>query len=373
MEDNKIIINALKDTNSFLRLNRFVMTRTKRAIGFWLGPVIFFILGITLVLIDEAVTGVIFMLLAPTMLGMMLFLNRIIAKRMLKTAKFYSDRGNITFELNENVMVYKTGTSSISIKWEDFYRVYETNYSFYLMQDNIQCFIIDKKYLSEVQAKRIKELLKEKLGVKKFRNKVNKNKAIKYIDENTEINVKELINTDEPPTSEVNYDVTLTTTMNFGDFMKFNYFHLFKGFNKVIVMVFPLIFWGISALNYFEGDYVGVIVFVVLGILIVPSMMFFTRILVKKNFKSSKYLKSITDVFLGINSDGLTQATQISSSQFKWHEVYRAYEQKKYFYIYVSSRQAVILPKADFEEGGIEKLRQVMNANLTKKQNKFEK
>lgn len=371
MEDNKIVIKAMHDSESFLRLNRFLMLRTKRAFAFWMAPALFLFFGILCLVMGEFVFGFVFIALSPALIGLMLFLNRMLAKLLLKSSKFYTETRIITYELDEEGMVYKTNNTSLAVKWQDIYLVYESTYSFYLKQDTVQSYILDKKYMTEYQANKLREFLKNKIEVKKYKDKTNKHKPVKYLDENTELNFKEEIIENEKQISEVNYDVTLTATMTLEEFLKFNYFHLFKGTNKLIVIFFPIIFLILGFLSYLEGNLEETIVLTLFVILMPPLMIIFTRISVKKNFKSNKFIQSITDVFYGFNSDGITQISKVSRSEFKWTQVFRVYEQKEFFFIYLSRMQALIIPKAALGEGGVGRLRLLMNNTLAKKQNKL--
>ena len=369
MENKNIIIKTIPNINSYLRLNRFIMTRTKRAIAFWLGPIIFFILGCIMIIAEQQIMGVIFIIISPLTTGLMFLLNMIFAKRVMKSSKFYTDGGINIYTLNDEGIDYRTNYTSAFFRWDQVYRVYETNYSFYLMQDNMQTIIIDKRYISEDQFKNIKRLFELKLHKKHFKVKTNKYKAVQY---NKETIPPEIIQASEKMTSsEKNYEITVTTTLTLDSCIKFNNFHLFKGFNGVIVIFTPVIFLIISLLNYIDNDIIGAIVFIIIALLMIPLIMLLTLIIVKKNFKSNKFLASITDVFFGFSNEGITQIAKNCTSDFKWDQIYRVYETKNNFYLYVSKMQAQIILKSDFEKDGVEKAKEFMNSKLTKKQNRL--
>ena len=369
MGNRDIVVKTMPNINSYLRFNRFIMTRTKRAIAFWIGPIIFFILGWAMIIAEEQIMGVMFIIISLLTIGLMFLLNMILAKRVMKSSKFYTDSGINIYTLNDEGIEYKTNNMSVFFKWDQVYRVYETNYSFYVMQDNMQSIIIDKRYISEDQSANIKALLELKLDKKHFKIKTNKYKAIQYSKETIPIEI--LQDAEKMASSEKNYEITVTTTLNLDSCIKFNNFHLFKGSNGMIVIFTPVIFLIISLLNYVDNDIIGAIVFIIAALLMIPLMMLLTLIIVKKNFKSNKFLASVTDVFFGFSNEGITQIATGCTSNFKWDQIYRVYETKNNFYLYVSKMQAQIILKSDFEEGGVEKVKELMNSNLTKKQNKL--
>jgi len=371
MENKDILIKVVPDINSFIRLNRFLLTRTKRAIMFFTLPIMFFLLGIIVAITGDVTEGIIFIIISPLFIMLCLSLNKFLVKRNFKASKFYTDENKIIYVIKDNGIEMKIASNSMSIKWEQIYKIYDTNYSLYIMQDNMQSIIIDKKYITENQASIMKALFEDKLARKRYICKTSKNKAIQYL---TEVDAKqEESSVEEVKTDadEINYDVTVTTTMTFDAVIKFNYFHLFKGTNRVMIIVLPSIFLLLTLINYMSNGVADAIVPFVIAIAMIPAMLLVTRIFAKRNFKSNKFIASVTDIFYGINEEGITQITKGSKGIFKWSQIYRVYETKDCFYVYISKMQAFVISKADFKEGKLEEAKGIMNNKLTKKQNKL--
>jgi len=182
MKNDNILITVTPEIESFIRLNRFILTNTKRAIYFWAAPAVFFFMGIIMALTGDKLGGVIFIIMSPLCVSFMLSLNALLIRKNFKSSKFNSEIKEITYILNDKGIEMKTQVASRDFTWEHINMIYDTNYSFYIMQDNSQSIIIDKKFITEEQAAIIKAMAEEKLGEDRYICKINKNKAIKHLE-----------------------------------------------------------------------------------------------------------------------------------------------------------------------------------------------
>jgi len=92
---------------------------------------------------------------------------------------------------------------------------------------------------------------------------------------------------------------------------------------------------------------------------------------VKKFLKSDSLVveneRTVTVSESGIAEEG---GIEKSSGEFQWEVFYQVFETKQYFYLYINTVQAIILPKRDFSGEQIDTLRSLLQANL---ENRFQK
>jgi len=66
----------------------------------------------------------------------------------------------------------------------------------------------------------------------------------------------------------------------------------------------------------------------------------------------------------GITAEG---GKENSAGEYRWDMFFSAYETKKYFYLYINTIQAIILPKRDFQKENIPMLEKLIAEKLEKK------
>ncbi|HEY5561699.1 MAG TPA: hypothetical protein VIK72_08100 [Clostridiaceae bacterium] len=74
MQNRAIKIITTPNMKSILRLNRFIMMRTKRAIAFWIVPSIFLILGLVMIIAGQKIGGIIFISLSPLFVAIYIYI-----------------------------------------------------------------------------------------------------------------------------------------------------------------------------------------------------------------------------------------------------------------------------------------------------------
>jgi len=372
MENDNILIKVVPELSSYIRLNRFLLTRTKGALCLLIVPLLFFPMEIISVVQGNAkqaliciIISIIWIILYPLL---SIFLVRFRFKR-----KFYNDIKNIIYVINANGIEIKTDSCSKTVKWKQITKVYDTNYSFYIMQYNKESIIIQKKFITEKQDNMIRALFKDKLLKYCYECKIYKNKAIKFLSEADAVREEDLVGKVER-SDDKNYDVTVKTKITRDKIKKLYNFSFFKGFNKWVVSGGFLINFFFALIGYVKRGFDGSISQFVNCIIWVPAMFFMMRIAAEKEFLSYKSYGKPIDVFYGFNNEGITEITNNSKETFKWSQIFTIYERKKYFYIYTNKMMdGFVISKAEFQQGELEAVKKIINSKLTKKQNRLKK
>jgi len=375
VENNDILIKVVPELSSYMRLNRFLLTRTDKALILLILPLFCVQMGIFSLISGEVGFGKKPFILAIFILILSFVINIFVVKFNFKESKFSTDTKKIIYVINENGIEMKTDIGSRTIKWKQVKKVYDTKYSFYIIYSVIndtsfntekqETIIIDKKFITEKQDVVIKVLLKDTLKKYCYKCKINKNKAIQYLNEAHLKQREDLLEKVESEDNDKNFDIEVTTKITGDLAIKFYDFSMFKGGNKVFLIVENLMYFLLAYPIYVKKGIDGILVLFCYWILWVPASVLIRRTIFKRNLKSG------ASNFYGINCEGITEITNSSKESYKWSQIYRVYETKDCFYMYVSKMQAFVISKADFKEGKLEEAKGIMNNKLTKKQNKL--
>nr|WP_302598331.1 YcxB family protein [uncultured Cellulosilyticum sp.] len=167
-----------------------------------------------------------------------------------------------------------------------------------------------------------------------------------------------------------NNEIRLETTINKEDYRSIVYFNIFTktkiraAFFIIIslIVVFELVLHlaGIRRVEGFElyFDYFVVVIMILLPI----EVEFICRRMAKTDKMSLGVAQQIV-----INDEGIITQSINSTSKYEWPLMYRAYENKKYFMIFVNIQQAIILPKRDLEKLQVEQTRDMIEKKLLAK------
>lgn len=174
---------------------------------------------------------------------------------------------------------------------------------------------------------------------------------------------------------EGNNEIRLKTVINKEDYRSITYFNIFTKtkFRAVLFVIISLIvvcelvlhLMGIRRVEGFElyFDY-----FVVLVMILLPIEV---EVICRRMAKTDKVMLGVEQEII-INHEGIRCKNINSTSKYEWPLMYRAYENKKYFLIFVNTQQAVIIPKRDLESLQIEQLRVMIQHKILSK-NKLKK
>lgn len=114
------------------------------------------------------------------------------------------------------------------------------------------------------------------------------------------------------------------------------------------------------------GYGVGLIVF---GVLITPLGYLLSRVLQKGNDRSTIYISSDTEEVYTFDEQFLT-VTQTKGDEFystaraRYSYIYKAYEDKNYYYLYISKMQSHVIEKSSITKGTLEELDLLLKRNL---------
>ncbi len=170
-------------------------------------------------------------------------------------------------------------------------------------------------------------------------------------------------------------EIRLKTIINKEDYRSITYFNIFTK-TKLraaifviisLIVVFELILhWmGIRRVEGFElyFDY-----FVIMVLILLPIEVEF---ICRRMAHTDKVALGVEKEII-INSKGITCKDCNSKAKYEWPLMYKAYESKKYFLIFVNMQQAVIIPKRDLEEQQTQELREIIKDKILAK-NKLKK
>ena len=147
------------------------------------------------------------------------------------------------------------------------------------------------------------------------------------------------------------------------EFIKFNQFHLFRK-SWFIAYMPTVIFVAIGVMAYLDDERTAAYTMWVLGAGIPLFLRLIIRITAKRNLKTNKMYANMKNIYYRFDLQGLfseTASPKIKTTlETDWDNVYRVYESKDSFYIYISNMQAFIIPKSDIVTGTPEELSQMM-------------
>lgn len=103
--------------------------------------------------------------------------------------------------------------------------------------------------------------------------------------------------------------------------------------------------------------------------IMIPMFYFSSKVKMKKHYASYEF--SQEEIETTIDKRGFTQKSSIGKTTVPFNKLYKVCETKYGIYVYVSSRQAIILPKRCFESTEIANIKTLFKENVEKKKLKF--
>ena len=89
----------------------------------------------------------------------------------------------------------------------------------------------------------------------------------------------------------------------------------------------------------------------------------------KVNFEKRKLAKNVKNEYIFSEDDFQMSSNSIessSSSKIKYSQIYKIYETKDYFYLFLDKASAAIVKKSGIENASTEDLRNLFESNLSK-------
>lgn len=158
------------------------------------------------------------------------------------------------------------------------------------------------------------------------------------------------------------------TTYTEEEYLKFNQFHVFK--RNIIGVIFFAICATIIILSatvmLFVQSYLQACFFYVFIIVMGLLYIYSPKIAVKRILKTDKVLKDSVQEYTFF-STYLTLKNQNSETKLEYEKLFRIYETKTNFYLYINKFQAFLVSKKEMKEDEIELLRKIWIEQLDKK------
>lgn len=153
-----------------------------------------------------------------------------------------------------------------------------------------------------------------------------------------------------------------------------NKFHLFR--KNIWMLVIPMIFFSafgvlniLSAEDMFDKIF-GMIFITVFGLGFPLFAYLIMKVIVWLQLRSTRLISNETENYFKIDGDILYNKLEktdcISTFEAKWNLVYKAYETKTHFFIYISNMQAFIISKSGIFNGTSEELREMLRSSIGK-------
>lgn len=168
--------------------------------------------------------------------------------------------------------------------------------------------------------------------------------------------------------------IEFNTKMGRAELFALNKFHVK---NNIWAFLIPILFFaGLGVSDIFSAKNIdeinGAIGFIFFVVVLIPFLAYLSiHLMIKRQLKTSKFISDETMEYFKFHEHGVENKTQksdmMATMQMKWNLVYKAYETKKYFFIFISNRQSYIIPKASVVTGTCIELTELLKRNLGNK------
>lgn len=118
-----------------------------------------------------------------------------------------------------------------------------------------------------------------------------------------------------------------------------------------------------------SSDVAAGIGLIVLGVLITPLGYLLSRFLQKRIDRSATYISDSTEEIYTFDEQYITLTQTMgdvfsSTLKAKYSYIYKASEDKNYFYLYISKMQSHVIDKSSITQGTLEEVTSLLKANL---------
>lgn len=169
--------------------------------------------------------------------------------------------------------------------------------------------------------------------------------------------------------------IEFQTKLSKVEIVALNRFHLVKK-TKFATIFCSVVFMMFGGLIYFTADsraegIFGIVFGIVFGLGYLPLCLLVLKIVMHFQLKTSKMISGDNNVHAVIEENQVTIESKKedyqSSATMGWSMVYRAYETKDYFFLYISNNQSFVLSTDSIVQGSAEELRELLHMKLGKK------
>jgi hypothetical protein len=168
--------------------------------------------------------------------------------------------------------------------------------------------------------------------------------------------------------------IEVRTEYGGSEYFRFNRFHLFRK-SWYIAYLPVLVFLLIGMANWFDGDRVKGVVMAAVGLFFPLIMLGTVHLTAKRHLKTNKMYASMKHVYYSFDQDRIYHETNNkglkTTIETGWDNVYRSYEAKDSFYIYISNMQAFIIPKKDIVAGTADEFRRILQERVGSRHRKM--
>lgn len=163
--------------------------------------------------------------------------------------------------------------------------------------------------------------------------------------------------------------ITIQTKTTAEDFKALTFFNTFlKKRTLLVLLVFAALFSVAAIIGRLSGSVPvpGWYFYVCLGFLALAVFQYGVFEYSVRRFLASDKLVVDNERYVVIDETGITAegGKENCTVEYRWDMFFSAYETKKYFYLYVNTIQAVILPKREFKVEEIPVLRNLIREKL---------
>ncbi len=161
-------------------------------------------------------------------------------------------------------------------------------------------------------------------------------------------------------------DSSKTTALNNRTFKKLLWFYALLSLILIVMGVLCVV------LKEDNSDFASGIGLIVFGVLITPIGYLLTRVLQKRLDKSTVFISPDTEEVYTFDEQYIT-VTQTKGDVFfattkaKYSYIYKAYEDKNYYYLYISKIQSHVIDKSSITQGTLDELHTLLITNLGSK------
>ncbi len=166
--------------------------------------------------------------------------------------------------------------------------------------------------------------------------------------------------------------ISFTSSIDKRDYRKIAYFNVFF---KDLKMLYLIVMAGIASLCVLVLHFTGRILFpdfliyvCTIFIVLIPLLFLVTEFMVYRFLKSDRLSINNAHQYTIDEEKIVTEGgVEKARAEYLWIYLYKAYEIKDYFLLYINQEQALILPKRNLTEEDSEMIRDLMRKNLRKR------
>lgn len=138
-----------------------------------------------------------------------------------------------------------------------------------------------------------------------------------------------------------------TTEVTKEEIIKFNYFNLINNKFLMVILLYMPVIWLVSGVGMFikQSDFRRLIVSILLSIAWLLLIFLPPYITGRRGYKTENYSNEYE-----FYEDKFIAKNKFTREDIFYVSVYRAYETRKYFYIYVNKKSALIVKKDNFKD-----------------------